>query len=515
MAENKTKMQLLFENYNKAGTVPQGGFSKDDLKNHKKVEALKEIINFAFEKIKENANDIFDEFNVNLKITSCDNSDLSQKIVNATKFNFAQESGKQSLDVSVNFNFSKLAQLPPEEVYAAIYHTLYNSLIKRRALTSDGKGYKFGKDVEEPQQDKNAGKTSSQGGIIARYLKKFLCKLLGLTEEDYAKSAAQIDHAFIESGIKPSDMFANPNGTNLLTERFARVAELADKRKEEGLDAVYSQQSTYLLSEISKDQFESLKTGDQERIKAFCENFIRTFAASNGLPPNAIEARFLSDNDAPLGEYVDFGTRQEIQINLGKIKSPSEVVMTLAHELTHAVDSSANKGRGITTKEGYGLQYNIGSNLREEIKEAKGAVGYDFLQELQEICYRVNPNECSARKGEIVAIKFMQGMQPDETMKAHIGRSITSFENYQNKVIEAMSKVDSPEKIAALYAKYSKLFPKPAEPAKSMIEDRLGYLQLLLKNGKLNPAREREAIDIALGRANQQHISEQQTQMEM
>ena len=48
-----------------------------------------------------------------------------------------------------------------------------------------------------------------------------------------------------------------------------------------------------------------------------------------------------------------------------------------------------------------------------------------------------------------------------------------------------------------------------------MIEDRLGYLQLLLKNGKLNPAREREAIDIALGRANQQHISEQQTQMEM
>lgn len=509
MSDVLSERKIAFEEFNKAGNVPQDGFSKDDLKTSAKVKALMKIIELAEKDVKKKASEIFDEFNVDFKITSSDNSKLSEDIVNAINFNFSGDGDKKNLTVALNFNFSKLAQLPPDVVHSVVYSTMYNSLLKKREITAGENNFKFGKKVEMEENtphinDANFDREGNyvESHPILDFVKKILFKLLGVRESENSSCARHIESDLIESGISPQDLFENPNGSNILAERYGKVVKQG-----------YDQQATNLLGAISQDEFESLKSNDDSQIKAFCEKYARIVLASSNVPDKTISITF--NNVGMMGEYIDYGgTKQSVNINIDAVKAmknPAEVVMILSHELTHSIDSTINKASDFesTGKMGYGLKDNlVGDPTQgiEGVKENESAEVYNYVKHLQEICYRVNPNERSARIGELTALKFMQGMNTDAVMQKYMQTSIDSYVRYQNKTLDNMAEVKTLD--TQIKTENGKMFVVSAsgemlevksESTKALIKSRIDYLKNLEQRGMINPEQERNAIDIALG----------------
>lgn len=532
MGEMNTEMKEIFDKYNKAGNVPAGGFSKEQLKTNEKAKAILEVIRLAEKNLRKNAAKVFEQFNVSFKYTSSDNSKLGDDIVNAIDFNFTNNGDKKDLDVAVNFNFSKLGQLPAEEAYSIVYATMHSSLLKKREALSLGNDFQFGK--EDEVQEKvvvNDANFDRQGNYvepkhpILDYIKKFLLKVFfgiesGKKESDYSACAKQIEQDFNQGGIYAEDMFENSQGNNLLAERYGKIVKQG-----------YEQQATYLLGEISKEEFNSLKSGNDQEIMNFCGNYARTILKMSGLDERIVPITF--EPKGEIGSYTDYGNRQEVNININKVKemkNPAEVVMTIQHELTHAIDSSIHKS-DVKKKLGdeapdkiYGLTDNLVGDTSQGIESVKDEAPevYNYVVKLQEICYRINPNERSARIGELTAIKFMKGMHPDKDMQKYIDKSIDSYNSYQNKVIANIAECET------VAQKYETVNGKSVvkdggrsilvvkDSTKKIIEKRLGYIESLKQRGMLDPTQEKEAIAIALGEklnTNNQNLSQEGVEM--
>lgn len=530
MAEILSEMKHVFKNCNEAGNVPAGGFSKEQLKTHKKAQAILGVINLAEKDLRKKASKIFDEFNVSFEYTSSDNSSLSDQVVNSIAFSKNADAEKQDLLVSVNFNFSKLGKLPAEEIYLAVYATLNNALIsKQKAVVGGYQSYKFDKNLEENEVNAQNGFVDPNRNVerptIFEYIKKILKILFsdgfdldfetakGMANfnphQDYTVVAKEIEENFKTAGIVPEDMFENPKGQNLETERYGKLVEQGKQ-----------QQATFLLGEISKKDFDVLKTNNESEIKNFCLKYANQILSQNEIKENDVQITFNPTGD--IGNYYDYGNRQEININLQAIKkmrNPAEVVLTLSHELQHAIDSTKNKRAGKTLKGGYGLLDNLVGdvskdlqfveNKRIDIKDAKGNVVKDsngnietfnpreFLAELNSVCYRVNPNEINAREAELTSIRFMRGMMEnnlDKTMQKYIDNSVKGYNSYQQSVIDAMNK------IAEMRLTYSRVESLIDEKIQPIFQERLNYLQDLENRGKINPEKVRRTIEIASGR---------------
>lgn len=501
MSEVNGDLKKLNEEFNKAGNVPAGGFSKEDLKSHPKVQATKRIIEQAQKDIERKASTMFNDFKVEFKISSSDNSSLSEDIVNAINFDFSGDGEDKKLQVAINFNFSKLSSFSPEIVYSVAYKTMYDSMLKKRDSVSNQNNFKFGKEsdlkketeLESNEPRINDANFDRQGNYVApqhpifEFVKKVIYKLLGVSEVESAPCAKEIEYNFIQSGIKPEDMFANPDGANLLVEHYGKVVKKG-----------YDQQATALLGVISKDEFNSLKSQDDSKLMAFCDKYSRILLATNGIDAGTVQITF--NNQGAMGEYLDYGgMKQVVNININKVKSmnnPAEVVMTLSHELTHAIDSTKNKLEGKTVgAQGYGLTDNLVGDTRNGIESAssENREVYDYVKRLQEICYRINPNERSARYGELAAIKFMQGMNPDKTMQNYINNSIDSYKSYQDKVLNSISQIDG------LESEYMKIKSQISSSSTvKMIEDRLNYISSLNQRNMLDPEQEKKSVEIAL-----------------
>ena len=501
MAQTNEGLKKLNEEYNNSGNVPAGGFSKDDLKNHAKVKAAMNIINQAQKDVQRKAAALFDNSEISFKITSSDNKSLSDDVVNAMNFNFSGEGEKQNLEVAINFNLSKLCTYSPDVVYAVAYKTMYDGLLKKREALSGDKTFKFGKEaeLEDGQPMVNDANFDRDGNYvepkhpILDFIKKIIYKILGVSEVDSTACAKQIEENFVQNGIQPEELFENPNGSDLLVERYGKLVKQG-----------YDQQSTALLSAISKDEFNAVKNQDDAKVRAFCEKYARVVLATNGVSENEVKITF--NNQGSLGEYLDYGgMNQVVNINLQEVKrmnNPAEVIMTLSHELTHAIDSTSNKREGKTVgAKGYGLTDNLVGDMRKGIQSAsdENPEVYAFVIKLQEICYRVNPNERSARYGELTAIKFMQEMNTDKTMQAYIEKSIDSYKRYQSKVLDSISQV------ASIQNEYEAIKPLISKNSTNkMIEERLEYISSLNQRGMLDPEQERRAIEIALNLKNKQ-----------
>lgn len=510
MSEVLSERQKAFEEYNKAGNVPKDGFSKEDLKNSAKVKSILRIIELAEKDIRKKASDIFEEFNVEFKVTSSDNTKLSEDIVNAIHFDFNEAGDKKNLTVAMNFNFSKLGKLPPDVVHSVVYASMYNSLLKKREAVSGGKEFKFGKGVEQDENEPhiNDANFDREGNYVEQkhpifdFVKKILFKLLGISESESTSCARQIESDFIESGITPQQLFENPNGQDILAERYGKVVKQG-----------YEQQATNLLGAISQDEFNSLKSNDDAQIKAFCEKYARVILASSNVPDKAIPITF--NNTGMMGEYIDYGgTRQSVNINIEAVKAmknPAEVVMILSHELTHSIDSTINKNADYMAGEnvGYGLKDNLVGDPTQGIDSVKANEStevYEFVRHLQEICYRLNPNERSARIGELTALKFMQGMHSDATMQKYMQTSIDSYMKYQQKTLDNMAEVEGIENriknengkmfVVSSSGQTSEVF---YESTKAIIKSRIDYLKNLNQRGLLDPNQERNALDVAMG----------------
>ena len=111
MAENKINLKELFNEYDNAGNVPSSGFSAEQIRaENEKVKKTVEIIQAAFEEIKKEGREIFENFNVNFEITSVDNSSRFENAINAMSFSEINNAENDTLDVAVNFNFSNLSR---------------------------------------------------------------------------------------------------------------------------------------------------------------------------------------------------------------------------------------------------------------------------------------------------------------------------------------------------------------------------------------------------------------------
>ena len=193
----------------------------------------------------------------------------------------------------------------------------------------------------------------------------------GKLGSDFDLSAKNISKHFIEQGISVPEMFDNPpqltapvGGSGNLDKD--QIKQLFASRYGGVVKQGNQQQANYLLGVFSQDEFEALKSGNDAQLKAFCEKFAKSFLGNCGLAEGTYTITYnkydAAGNSNAAGSYTDFGAKgQNININLDQvraIKNPAEIVMILAHELTHMVDSAENKGKGMFTDQGFGLLNN-------------------------------------------------------------------------------------------------------------------------------------------------------------
>ena len=443
MAENVMSLKDTLINYDKAGSVPAHGFSKEQIASSYKVKRLVEVIKFALNDVKKKGKDIFENFNVTFDISSIDNVKPFDNAVNLMGLPEVIDDNNKDLVIPVNFNYSQLAKLGSVEVYIVAFSTMYNALLKKKALAV-GNAVDFGKGGKD--QSKKAaenGNANGSGSNIFEYVKKFLDFFFTGNENiknmDYSACAEQVELNLKTRGFAAEDLFDNPKGVNLFAERFAKVSKLG-----------YQQQATSLVGVFSKKEFNSIQNGSETQIKEVCQKFADQFLKNSGVESGTYSIEF-GDAKGDLGRYIDKGLNgQSVVIDLNairKLENPAELWMTLAHELTHMVDSSRNKADmvdssrnkedGKMSRKFFGLsEHNLVGSVNEDAP--------DFVKRMEEIYYDVNPHERSARQGELVALEFMMQMQPDETMKKYIKQSLKSFQNYQRNTLKTLqSKVDN------------------------------------------------------------------------
>ena len=474
--------------------------SKEEMMKHKNADITLRWINFAIADAKRDIEKALENVNVNFSVSLANK--LNEPIVNAMDFgNFTLENNaeKQNIPVSANFNFMKLCSLPKAEVYAVVYKTLFEPFKDKIKSKASSDKVLFGKeeDLENSETAVNDSHFDRQGNYVApqntvvEYIKKFLRAVFGIKKEgsdDFDLSAKNIASNLAQRDIGPQELFENPNGINLLAERYAKVSK---KESQE--------QANFLLGEFSKEEFESLKRRDPEQLRVFCDKFARNFLANSGLSENDYRITYnrtdSKGNILSAGSFYDHGVNgQSININLDEmnnITNPAEIVMTLSHELTHLVDSASNKGDKskadeITKNGGFGLLDNLVGGTGE-IEKFRGSNAFDFIQRLETICYRINPNEVSAREGELIALEFMEGLHTtDKSMIKYIEESKKGYDNYVEIVNNA---IRDAEKMQSEYKSIEGLIQD--ENTKNFIKSRLNYIQQLKNKGRLKPIQKR------------------------
>lgn len=508
MSEVNNEMQEIFKKYHDAGNVPSGGFNAAQLGTSAKIKTALEIIKLAEKNLRAQGFRLFNECDVNIAYTFNDNKGLDKKLVNAFSAKFSEN--KKNLSVAINFNASYLAQLGAEEVYGVAYAYLYNSLVKKREKDFSESEIKLQKEDEDLEQDlredvieENSNietDSSKQRHPIKEFFVQILKLILGddFNNLESEEASKLIEANLAKNGITPDEFFENPNGKNLLAERYGKVVKNG-----------YLQQSTFLLGVISKNEFNALKTGNDAEIKDFCVKYVNCVLANSNIGKN-VEVKF--ESGKYLGEYNDYGNRQEICIDIERIKkknNPAEVVMTLQHELTHAIDSSYNKARGVTD-DGYGLVDNLVGGARENINkvhaknDANQQMIRDYFVRLQKICYDVNPNECSARMGELAAVKFMKGLHSDNSMQKYIDKSIKAYVSHQENVLESIGKIDE------IIHEFETIKNLADSQTNDLIKERIEYLLRLREEGKINENSIRKSMEIALGQEEMRSESQEE-----
>ena len=287
----------------------------------------------------------------------------------------------------------------------------------------------FGKGGND--QSKQAAQTyrsNESTSSIFEYFKKFLEFFFAgnndIKNMNYSACAEQISLNLKQRGFVPEDLFENSKGKNLFAERFAKVSKLG-----------YQQQATALAGVFSKKEFNSIQNGSDAQIKDACQKFADQFLKNSGVESGTYSIEF-GDAKGDLGRYIDNGVNgQSITIDLEAIKkleNPAELWMTLAHELTHMVDSSKNKASGVMSRKGFGLsEHNLVGCVNDNAPP--------FVKKMEQVYYEVNPHERSARQGELVALEFMMQMQPDATMKHYIKQSLKDFQAYQRSTLKTLN----------------------------------------------------------------------------
>ena len=209
---------------------------------------------------------------------------------------------------------------------------------------------------------------------------------------------------------------------------------------------------------------------NMENLKTFCTNFTNSYMSAHGL--NGIEIRFLNDSsNTAMGEYFDCGDSHYIEVNLARVNSLVELTATLAHELTHAVDSCYHKENGQSNVYGGGILDGTNTNISNSglVGEAK-----ELLKELNMRCYKADPCEQRARNGEHIGIDFVERFGGSEFAE-EVDKYRKTDEKYQAKVDEI--KAGLSEYIVEAERKIQSFGLNPNSNGYKMLMEKIEYLK--------------------------------------
>ncbi len=465
------------------------------------------------------------EFRINLTTTF--NAQNANSVAGGKNGIYLQSMGGNN--VAMNLNLKRISRLPALEAFAVIYESLSNFAFKGQNISVD----EFKEEVKEDSKlDKNDGKSKNSKAdaikVLSAYIERFLknyankyktysgisdeiAKLIveDMNEQDYEKILSPFFKLedINEKAYKVIDRFKvtkinNPRLNCILEKTESESLLLKGESDVKRLN--YLQQYQELMSISTKDEFaKAMNNGSNSlnKFTDFCLSYVNNFLNSNGLKNIAVTF----NSKGELGTFYDTNPPR-ININLSKIDSISELVMTLSHELTHAVDSCTNKVKGNFNRDGGGLLNDIGENISNSGLN-EGSDEYNFLSELNYYCYHVNPNERNARVGELSALMFLDdNLNSSADLKSQLKVSLETYIAYQNKTSTILNELTD-EKIKSLRETFSNFSGLPKKASDLMLE-RINYLEEI-KNKNFMPMAEADSIMVA-----QKLLDKQLTQAE-
>ena len=498
----------VFEDYIRAGAVPPGGFNKNDLQGanqHKKVQAIKQIFELAEQNIQKEAKQYFAEFNVEFVLTSNEtvggaNAKTDAAFITAYS-QAAIDAGDKNMKIPVNLDFAQLGKQPPLIVYNAIYSNMRGALLKKREQMA-GRGGRLINQTEENLQQKNEqeqeGETSLEN-LVLDFILDSIYALLGIRDRDSAMHFMN-DYQQQTGNTVTESFFDFSSGTRDATLAHANMmtnkAQEAIAKGDGSLAVGYAQQGMMLAGSVNDMQFNALLRGnDRAALMDFCRTYASSYLAQNGIE-NANSVKITLNNVGELGTY--YSSENRVNINVDKIaqmNNPTEVAMTLSHELTHAIDAALGGERGP------GGQYRLKNNMSEDIRAAQNEDGavFGFVQQIQNVCYHVNPNERHARVAELSALEFMTlKAGNNQAIKNTVKRSTNAFINYQNSTIRCLKNVTNPAYLNSLKQEYGQLSGRIRSSAtRQLIEERFRYIDSLESQNLLGTEIEEASIEQA------------------
>lgn len=405
---------------------------------------------------------------------------------------------------SINIPLDRLVKMPALEVYAlmsAYTHAAVKAASMNKANDNANVNIDDDKYRQRPEEHKEINKTENDNDRIkatdklANYLEEFLPKVAGGEFKEFddiskvvaAEIVSGLDEDSLEKVLSP--LFLMNRFDTQATEKVAefvgkevwdlntRTGKLYEKAEnlwvdpEKEVEALSATQQYQSLMDVKlQDSFAEIvknnKDGriqDSINLREFCQNYVNALMRASNLKSVKVEFIYNEKSD-DLGTYVDKGNEgAEIVINLSKISSSGELITTLSHETTHAIESAINKIKGQKTEDGFGLDENISNNIStttlasipddakfEDVERRKSA--YNLLKEINRYCYRINPHERKARYGETVGLKFLtEGCKIENPIELkQLENMAHRMENYQKETLRIMEMIVDEKSYAAL-----------------------------------------------------------------
>lgn len=501
--ERELKLCELFEKYGKSKSLAIGSMNdkkyKELTEDEKKVPQKVRLIFDMVAKIKRQLNSmgLGKRFTLNptFSFSMKESADFPLKIGSLVTGN---GSVGERHTFFVNLKAADIMVMPYAELYATLKLTIFSHMLgheaiegmktKEHSVIHDRQFYQDGTHALEEQKEefKLYAKQKKARQVIKAHLKAHferVCEYGSVVTDNFTNfepiadlvacemledlDANQIDELlnsmytkeFLEAAFDEAYNFILTSDA-AYDSRISRLGELSKAKFEAGPEAVtealsYQQQHDALLNLRTTSAFNKMKTTGvdpsgnlipNKDLQNFCIEYINSYMQSNGLKP--VRVTFYSVNSK--GQPLELGTffdseNPRININLGKIKSATELAMTLSHELAHAVDSSKNKVRAVDgATMSRGLVDYIGDDISkasDKLKDANNNEALALLEKVNKLCYQVSPNERNARVMELSALKFMQSVTNDDFDRKEIEASVESFISYQQATIDAINEL--------------------------------------------------------------------------
>lgn len=515
MAELNYKQ--IFEDYIRAGSD-----------SHKKTQAVKNIFELAKHKIlsSNEMNKFYPGFKGKIEFNltnSASQKPEDKQNKTGSEYITGYDQAAQYLDetgtlqVPVNIDFDAIKNEPPDVVYAGFYASMYQALFSKAIEMENGKtGSLVKKDAPQQSQDISAEVEKSDLELVVDYIKEKILKLFGIKDSSSAINSFTSDFQNENGGVGLEqewyDFTFTRNAGLAQAGRMATKAQEALRAGDPELANALRSQGRILAASMSDRDFNVLVDGnDKQALAEFAQKYAITYLTANGVDPRNIDLTM--ENKGALGTFYPAqvpGGRCKVNINTVEIKkmnNPTEVALTLSHELRHAID--ATQASILNGDAQARLQFNITESVglgnpridgnrqtyTNEYDYNRDVKAYDLLLDLKNACYYANPNERMARIAELSALEFMKlKSKGDPETREYIKRATYGFIEYQGDTVEKIKEVAKEGYVDGKRAEYKKIGLDENDELHNMFNMRFDYLDNLKKGGFLNTKAEENAI---------------------